>query len=90
MYDEKGNTIIATHGLNVQENETFIYFSGQFLQKQLNTPEILAVSYDKTIYLQEDLGDISLLDILEKEGFSQKAYDLFKESLHQLALLRLV
>jgi RNase adapter protein RapZ len=48
------------------------------------------VSYDKTIYLQEDFGNISLLSILESKGFSQDVYELFKESLHQLARLQVV
>jgi RNase adapter protein RapZ len=85
LFDEQDHSVIATHGLNVAENETFIYFSGHFKRKQLNVPEIIAVSYDKTIYLQEDLGDVSLLNILEKKGYGGEAYNLFRESLHQLA-----
>src|SRR5689334_17151937 len=67
LFDEGGQSVIGTYGLNVQENETFIYFSDHFKQKDLNIPGILAVSEDKTIYLQEDLGSISLLNILEKK-----------------------
>lgn len=88
LYDEDDHSVIATHGLNVQENETFIYFSGHFKKRNLNVPEVLAVSYDKTIYLQEDFGSVSLLDILEEEGFSDHAYSLFQESLYQLARLQ--
>ncbi len=51
-------------------------------------PEVLAVSYDKTIYLQEDLGDISLLDMLEQKGYEEETYNLFRESLHQLARIQ--
>ena len=61
LYNDKGETVIATYGLNVTENETFIYFSEHFKSKGLNTPEILAVNDEKTIYLQEDFGDVSLL-----------------------------
>lgn len=88
LYDEKGKTIIATHGLNVPENEAFIYFADHFRKKHLQVPEILAVSYDKTIYLQEDFGNTSLLNILESKGLVPQVYDLFKESLHQLARLQ--
>jgi len=88
LHNEEGKTFIATHGLNVPENEAFIYFADHFRGKRLNVPEILAVSYDKTIYLQEDFGDTSLLQILEINGFTQEVYDLFKESLHQLARLQ--
>src|SRR6478672_9983163 len=88
LHGENEKTVIATHGFNVAENETFIYFSDHFQSKKLNTPRILAVSEDKTIYLQEDFGDTSLLNVLEKEKFSDGVYNLFKESLHQLARLQ--
>jgi RNase adapter protein RapZ len=90
LHSEKCETVIATHGLNVPENEAFIYFSEHFKGRHLNVPEIVAVSEDKTIYLQNDLGDVSLLDILEEKGFTQEVYDLFKESLHQLARLQVL
>jgi aminoglycoside/choline kinase family phosphotransferase len=88
LYNSEGKTVIGTYGLNVQENETFIYFSGQFHNKGLNVPEVIAVSYDKTVYLQEDFGDTSLMNILEEKGFVPEAYNLFKESLYQLAKLQ--
>jgi RNase adapter protein RapZ len=84
-----GSTVIATCGINVQENDTFIYFADHFKSRGLNVPEVLAVSEDKTIYLQEDLGDVSLLHILEKKGYAPDVYALFKESLHQLARLQI-
>ena len=88
LFDEQGKTVIGTHGLNVQENETFIYFSGKFHSKGLNVPEVIAVSYDKTVYLQRDFGNVSLMDILEEKGFVPEVYALFKESLYQLARLQ--
>jgi aminoglycoside/choline kinase family phosphotransferase len=83
-------SVIATCGANIPENETFIYFSEHFKTKGLNVPQILAVSDDKTIYLQEDLGNISLLDILEQKGYTDEVYGLFRESLHQLARLQIL
>ncbi len=83
----KEGSVIGTYGANMQENETFIYFSRNFKKKDLAVPEILAVSDDLQFYLQEDFGNISLLDRLEAEGFSQPIYDLFKKSLTSLAQL---
>ena len=80
--------VIATHGTNVPENEAFLYFSSHFKKNQLPVPGILAVSHDKTIYLQEDLGDVSLLSRLEAEGFTDQIYALFKFSLEELANLQ--
>lgn len=89
LYDARSNTVIATHGINATENDTFIYFAGHFKGKGLNVPSILAVSDDKYSYLQEDFGDVSLLTMLEEKGFTEEVYGLFKESLHQLARLQI-
>ena len=80
---------IATYGNNIEENETFIYFSTHFELKKLSTANILCISEDKKIYIQKDFGNVSLLDQLEKDGFTQPVYELFKQSLAQLALLQI-
>ena len=84
----KNKTYIATYGANLKENETFIYFSNHFKKKKLATPEILHISEDKSLYLQEDFGDISLLNKLEEQGYTAEVYNLYKKSLQQLALLQ--
>ncbi len=81
---------IATYGLNVPENEAFTYFSKHFHSNDLPVPEIIAINGDKTIYLQEDLGNESLLNRLESEGHTDAVKDLLKESLHQLARLQVL
>ena len=81
-------TYIATHGLNIKENEAFIYFTNHFKAKQLAVPQLLCVNNDKSIYIQQDLGDESLLNKLEAENFTEPIYALYKESLNQLALLQ--
>lgn len=83
----KGDSVIGTYGANIKENETFIYFSRHFKNKQLAVPDILAVSDDGLFYLQEDLGNVSLLDHLESKGFTTEVYRLFKKSLEALAQL---
>jgi aminoglycoside/choline kinase family phosphotransferase len=79
---------IATYGANLKENESFIYFSKHFKKKDLAVPEVLCINEEKDIYLQEDFGDKSLLNKLEELGYVQPVYELYKESLHQLALLQ--
>jgi len=85
---EKDNSVIGTYGANIKENEAFIYFADHFRKKELAAPEILAVSKDRMFYLQEDLGDISLLNILESKGYTDEVYALFKKSLEVLACLQ--
>lgn len=83
-----GKNYIATYGTNLKENETFIYFSDQFATQQLPTSHILYVSDDKSCYIQEDFGNDCLLDKLQEHGFTTEVYELYKESLAQLALLQ--
>lgn len=85
----KQRTLIGTYGANIRENETFIYFSRKFHSEQLAVPEIVSVSDDKKFYLQQDFGDISLLNRLESEGFVKPVYDLFAKSLEALAALQI-
>jgi len=85
----KEGSVIGTYGANIPENETFIYFSRQFKEKALAVPEILAFSDDKMFYLQEDFGNVSLLNHLEEKGFTDDVYQLFKKSLDALAQLQI-
>lgn len=88
LHDDAGQTVIGTSGINLRENETFIYFAGHFHAKGLPVPQVLAVHADKTLYLQEDLGNTALLDVLEKQGYSDEVYTLFQTSLQALAELQ--
>jgi aminoglycoside/choline kinase family phosphotransferase len=85
---EGAESYIATYNLNLKENETFIYFAQHFHSKGLPVPKVLAVSADQKIYLQEDLGSESLLDVLEKEGKTERVYQLFQKSLKALVQLQ--
>lgn len=84
----KGSSVIGTYGANIVENETFLYFSKHFKKKNLVVPELYAMSENGMYYLQEDFGDISLLNHLESQGLVQPVYDLFKKSLAALAELQ--
>jgi aminoglycoside/choline kinase family phosphotransferase len=84
------NSVIGTYGANIKENETFIYFSELFSTKKLATPQILITSEDKMFYLQEDFGNVSLLNKLEADGFTPYVYDLFKKSLEEIARLQVI
>ena len=89
LHEENGATIIGTYGANIKENETFIYFSQKMHQQNLPVANIYAVSNDRMFYLQEDFGNISLIDRLESEGYTDSIYALFKKSLDELAKLQI-
>jgi aminoglycoside/choline kinase family phosphotransferase len=87
LHEQDGATVIGTYGANIKENETFFYFSENFFGKKLPVANILAISDDRMFYLQEDFGDISLIDRLESEGYTDEIYGLFQRSLQTLAKL---
>ncbi len=82
-------SFIATYGINIKENEAFIYFSRHFASCDCPVPAIFAVNKSRTIYIQEDFGDISLLDKLEEHGHNSYVYAFFEQSLKQLAHLQI-
>lgn len=63
------NTYIGVIGESVAENEAFIYLAEHLLGTGKRVPKVLAVSDDRLAYIQTDLGDISLFDLL-MEGSS--------------------
>ncbi len=58
--------LIGVLGTIYEENRAFLYFARHFRAKGLPVPEIVAVTEDNMAYLQEDLGDTMLFDLIEK------------------------
>ena len=85
-----GSYIVTSNPNNIQENNAFIEFSKHFQAKQLAVPEILFADKAKTKYIQTDFGDISLFDIIKKEGYSDRAKMLYKKAFVQLAKLQVL
>lgn len=83
-------TFIATYNINIPENKTFIAFSHHFKEKALPVPAIYAVNDNGNLYIQEDAGETSLLDMLSQHGFHDKTYRLFQQSLQQLARIQIL
>jgi len=89
IHCESDKTYIATCSNNTKENETFIYFSKHFKNNGAPVPEILTINEDQTIYIQEDFGDLNLLNVLEERGYTKEVYELFKKSLKALSNLQI-
>ncbi len=82
-------SFIATYNINIKENDTFLYFSKHFKKTGNPVPEVFAINDEHTIYIQEDFGDSSLLNELEKNGHNDYVYDLFKKTLRGLIQLQI-
>ena len=57
-------TCVGVVGVDAQENRAFLTIARHFYAKGINVPQILAASEDASAYLQEDLGDLVLFDML--------------------------
>ena len=78
------DSYIATINFDIRENEAFFYLAKHFLFQNINVPRVLYISADRSIYIQQDLGDDNLLVLLKKEGFSSRVEGLYKKSLSGL------
>ena len=80
--------VVGAYNVNVEENDAFFSFSKHFKDCNLPVPEILAISSSKEIYIQTDLGDVTLFhyveDCLNNGGFNNVTVGLYKKSLDKL------
>lgn len=83
-----GNYFIGTWNQDVKENELFLDFSRHFRKLGLHVPRIYAVAADKVTYIQEDLGNRRLLDVVgdgRKDGrLAFRSFTLYKKALAEL------
>ena len=64
----QAGSYIGVEGTDPLENNAFLTIAGHFHSKGIPVPEVLAVSEDGMTYLQEDLGDVLLSDLVAKAG----------------------
>lgn len=81
-------SIIGVLGTVKEENEAFIYLSQHFSKRDIPVPKVLAVSADHMAYIQEDLGDGILFNMIEKgrktRVFSEEERELLKATIRRL------
>lgn len=83
--ESSNSKYIITFNENIQENESFYYFSEVFSGLDINSPKVLQISDDRKLYIQEFLGDQTLSEKIEKEGLTERVKTLVKKTLQQLA-----
>lgn len=77
-------TAIAVFSKNKKENKAFVTFTKHFYANALPVPQVLAEDLKNDIYLQEDLSDQSLFDLLSRNGFIEEVKKYYKEALKTL------
>ncbi|HMS51644.1 MAG: phosphotransferase [Sphingobacteriales bacterium] len=94
----KGSTAIAAINANQPENNAFLYLAQHFKNVGLPVPEIYASDPKNNTYLQEDLGDESLFEMIntsilkhpETDPFPQHLLSAYKASLEVLAKMQIL
>ncbi|MCH5247130.1 MAG: phosphotransferase [Muribaculaceae bacterium] len=85
--DEK-HSLIGAAGTCKEENHAFIKLAQHFASKDLPTPKVLGVSTDETVYLQEDLGNDTLFNLIERgrstRSFSNEEKELLAKTIRLL------
>lgn len=77
-------SLVGVVGTSVAENEAFLAIARHMYAKGLGVPEVLAVSDDRLCYLQEDLGNLSLFDLIR----TGEADDMLVRTLRALPRLQ--
>lgn len=87
-------SIIGAFNPDRKENRAFLNLSGHFHRHGLPVPEIYASDLDRHVYLQQDLGDVTLYSLVStqgrEEGFSDRLAGLYRQALETLARFQIV
>lgn len=83
-----GKSLILTENDNVEENQTFIYFTRHFLKVTDNLPKIENISADYKAYVQQDLGDLSLMKLRETDIESTNR--IYRKSILKLVKMQIL
>lgn len=82
-------SLIGVYGESHEENQAFIHLANHFQRQGLNVPKVVAVSGDEMCYLQEDLGDTVLFDLIRGGRttgvFSHEEKELLHKAISLLA-----
>lgn len=80
--------LVGVIGSDLAENQAFIHIATVLKNHGVNVPGIIAESADHICYLQDDLGDISLYDIIRRDGFTDPTIRLCQRAIDNLVALQ--
>lgn len=83
-----GKTAVGVLGPDRKENEAFLAFSRHFRGRGLPVPEVYAEDLERGAYLEEDLGDATLFDVLSTQrsghDFPESVLELYRKAVRWL------
>lgn len=81
-------SLVGVLGTSLEENEAFIALAEHFGSRNLPVPKVVAVADDRMAYLQTDLGDTILFNVIEKgrktRSFSTEEKELLSRTIRML------
>ena len=87
------HTVIGIIGSNREENEAFLEFSRHFKSFGLRVPEIYIDNLKQQVYLEEDLGDVTLFlwmrNVRQKYGFNNEIKKMYRTVVESLPLFQI-
>ena len=87
-----GVSLIGVLGTDLDENRAFITIDRHFLSKGIRVPRVLSVSEDGMCYIQDDLGNDQLYDLIssgrEIGEYSPHERDLLCRTIEQLPAIQ--
>ena len=85
-------SLIGVIGTSVDENRAFCEMSKHFKAQGINVPEVYMHSADWLCYIQEDLGDTILFDLIKKgrltHAFDQDEKKILRKTIQMLPLIQ--
>lgn len=83
-----GKVAIGVYNSDKKENKAFLGFSEYFFKQGLPVPEIYAADEEKKIYLEQDLGNITLYawltEVRKQSGFTSELTGIYKKVIEEL------
>lgn len=83
--------VVGTIGTDKAENDAFFSWDKYFINKRLPVPNLIAKSDEGEVYLQENVGDVSLYDMIVKYGVeSPEVREIMVKCMERLPEFQLV
>ncbi|MDR1975350.1 MAG: phosphotransferase, partial [Bacteroidales bacterium] len=82
--DSSERHCIAVFNEDIVENNAYLNYSKQLIDKNLPVPKILYIPDDKRIYFVEDLGDTTLFSIVESSHDIRTLTKIYKNAIDDL------
>lgn len=86
IVEKDGTTLIGAFNSDVRENEAFFHLARHFAAQGLPVPALYEISADRTCYLQQDLGDTTLLAFLQQHDIRDTAVGTMYRKVLQMLL----